>query len=75
MLALPELHQIDIAIVAGEQQIVLLRAGKYHINGDKGDTISLLPLSGAVSGISTKNLKYLIFITSTQKPGPAKSWC
>jgi len=58
LMALPDLEDSDIAVVAGKQHITLLRAGKTIIEGDKGDTISLMPVSGDVIGIRTKALKY-----------------
>lgn len=71
LLALSELHGVDIALVAGEQEIRLLHAGNHQINGDRGDTISLIPVSGDVSGISTQNLKYPLK-NETLRFGPAR---
>jgi thiamine pyrophosphokinase len=58
LLALPELSGVDAAFVAGKQEISLLRAGDHLLRGDVGDTISLIPLGGAVSGVRTDGLYY-----------------
>jgi thiamine pyrophosphokinase len=58
LLALPQLDSCDIALVANNQIIRLFRAGTHTLEGNVGDTISLIPVSGDVSGISTHNLKY-----------------
>ncbi len=58
LLALPQLRDCDVALVAGNQMITLLRPGLHHLTGKSGDTISLLPISGDVAGISTRGMKY-----------------
>ncbi|MDQ7028235.1 MAG: thiamine diphosphokinase [Anaerolineae bacterium] len=58
LLALPQLDNIDIALVAKKQIIRLFRAGQHTIHGAVGDTISLIPVSGDVFGITTHNLQY-----------------
>lgn len=59
LLALPELRGCDVRLVAGEQTIWLLEAGEKHrIEGEAGDTLSLIPLGGKVEGIVTENLYY-----------------
>ena len=58
LLALPELTDCDVRLVAGNQEAWLLRPGKHHIYGTSGDTVSLLPLTEKVAGIRTGNLHY-----------------
>ncbi len=58
LLALPALRGIDVRIAAGRQETWLAMPGTTTINGAAGDTISLLPLSGSVRGVTTKNLYY-----------------
>jgi thiamine pyrophosphokinase len=57
LLALPELEGIKTRIVAGDQEIFLIRS-QALIEGQIGDTISLLPIAGDVTGITTKGLEY-----------------
>jgi thiamine pyrophosphokinase len=71
LLALPQIAEIDVALLAAEQEIYLLRRGKHQLKGDKGDTISLIPVSGDVFGISTKSLKYPLN-NETLSFGPAR---
>ena len=58
LLARPDLIQIDFKIVSAQQQVELLRAGQHHMTGRKGDTLSLIPLTDSVKGITTSNLTY-----------------
>jgi thiamine pyrophosphokinase len=58
LLALPALAGRDAALVAGKQELYLLQPGDHRILGASGDTVSLLPLGGAVSGIVTDGLQY-----------------
>lgn len=58
LLALPVLVGRDVRLVAGAQETWLLEPGENLIEGAAGDTLSLLPLSGAVHGIRTQNLYY-----------------
>lgn len=58
LLALPQLVERDVALIAGKQYICLLRPGTHQVTGDVGDTISLLPISGTVTGITTTGLQY-----------------
>jgi thiamine pyrophosphokinase len=71
LLALAELIDRDVALVAAEQEICLLRPGSHQLLGEIGDTISLIPLSGDVSGISTYKLKYPLQ-DETLRFGPAR---
>jgi thiamine pyrophosphokinase len=71
LMALPELRAMDVRMVAGKQEMWLLPAGTHTLQGAKGDTISLLPLSGAVSGITTEGLYYALR-DETLAFGPAR---
>lgn len=58
LLVCPAWQDLPIAMVDGAQAIKLLRPGSHELSGRAGDTISLLPLSEAVAGIRTRQLKY-----------------
>lgn len=58
LLALPELAGRDVRVVAGKQEITLLRAGEHRLVGKAGDTVSLLPVGGLVRNISTCHMQY-----------------
>ena len=58
LLALPELVGCDVRLVAGKQEAWLLTTGENHIAGALDDTLSLIPLGGAVKGVRTENLYY-----------------
>lgn len=58
LLALPALRDCDVRLVSRNQAAWLLFPGDHTIHGAKGDTVSLIPLGGAVSGIRTQNLYY-----------------
>lgn len=58
LLALPELREISIEVVDGEQSLRLLQSGRHEIEGRTGDTISLIPLGGSVHGLSANALQY-----------------
>ncbi len=59
LLASSSLGDLDVRLVQADQMIRVLRPGKkYQINGNIGDIVSLIPLSGDVSGISTNGLHY-----------------
>lgn len=60
LLALPELEGVDVAMVFGSQAICLLKPGVHTLHGTQGDTVSLIPLSGDVTGITTQNMKYAL---------------
>lgn len=58
LLALPELMNCDVRLVADNQSIQLLSPGKHTLQGHKDDTISLIPVGGDVDGIVTEGLYY-----------------
>lgn len=71
LLTHPAFSALNITVVDGDQAIAMLRPGDHTIAGDIGDTISLLPLSASVEGITTENLKYALDGDSLQL-GPAR---
>ena len=59
MLAAPTLAQCRVRIIHGFQEIMLLREMTTHrIRGRVGDTLSLVPLSGDVQGITLSGVEY-----------------
>ncbi len=60
LLALPALRDCDVRLVAGKQTAWLAWPGVALIAGQPGDTLSLIPLSGAAEGISTEGLEYAL---------------
>lgn len=58
LLALPALKDCDVSMVAGKQEIRLLKPGQHLIEGIPGDTISLIPVGGDALGIQTDGLYY-----------------
>lgn len=58
LLALPALKDCDARLVEGKQEAWLAGAGANVIEGKAGDTVSLIPLNGAVHGIRTEGFEY-----------------
>ncbi|MBU1660849.1 MAG: thiamine diphosphokinase, partial [Chloroflexi bacterium] len=59
LLAHPNLRHPHIRVLAGHQEITLLRAGEtVELRGQPGDTVSLIPLRGDARGITTEGLEY-----------------
>jgi thiamine pyrophosphokinase len=58
LLALPALNGLDVRMVAGAQEAWLIGAGTHSISGVVGDTVSLIPISGAARGVVTEGLYY-----------------
>jgi thiamine pyrophosphokinase len=58
LLALPALQDCDMQLVSERQRVWLAHAGLTTITGAKGDTVSLIPLSGEAVGIRTENMEY-----------------
>ncbi len=71
LLALPHLVGCDVRLIADRQQAWLLVPGTHAIEGHEGDTVSLLPLSGAARGIRTDKLYYPLR-NETLRFGPAR---
>ncbi len=59
MLANPKFKNIKLRIIEGNQDMYIIKS-KIKLTGKKGDTISLIPLNGNVTGITTKNLAYAL---------------
>jgi thiamine pyrophosphokinase len=57
LLALPELDGIDVRIVEGAQVTFLIRR-EALIEGQPGDTVSLIPLGGDAVGVTTEGLEW-----------------
>lgn len=58
LLGLSSLRGRDVRVVDADQEAYLLFPGEHVIEGEPGDTVSLLPLSGEARGIRTENLYY-----------------
>jgi thiamine pyrophosphokinase len=71
LLALPELAGCDVQLVAGNQAVWLAPSGTHLLQGDVGDTLSLIPVGGAVHGIRTEGLYYPLN-DETLNFGPAR---
>lgn len=71
LLSLPELRECDVALVAENQMLKILYAGKYHLQGSAGDTVSLIPMGGDVLNITTQGLQYPL-TQETLYFGPAR---
>ncbi len=59
LLALPEALQVKIRIVDEQQELFIVR-NRAEVKGQKGEIISLFPLSNRVTGIKTEGLKYQV---------------
>ncbi len=57
LLALPELRSVKVKILNGRQEVFLIR-DEALIEGQVGDTLSLLPLTEEVTGIYSEGLEY-----------------
>ena len=60
LLALPELEGLDVCIVEGPQTAFLIRAGgdATQIEGQPGDTLSLIPLAGDAVGVTAEGVEW-----------------
>lgn len=59
LLAAPFLANTSVKLVDGQQEIFCLHGGqKQTIQGQPGDLLSLLPLSGEVTGLTLDGLEY-----------------
>jgi thiamine pyrophosphokinase len=58
LLGLPQLQHCEVRLVAGKQTVWLGHPGTTFVNGTPGDTLSLIPLSGAARAITTEGLYY-----------------
>lgn len=71
LLALPALRDRDVRLVGGKQTAWLAYLGETVLKGSPGDTVSLLPAAGSVTGIVTDQLKYPLR-NETLSFGPAR---
>lgn len=56
---LPALSTLHIRLIDGPQQISMLRGpGTCRLTGTVGDTVSLIPVGGDVTGVTTTKLEY-----------------
>ena len=59
LLALERYGRVPMRVVEGAQTLRVLRPGRAHqLTGASGDTLSLIPISGAATGITTSGLDY-----------------
>jgi len=70
LLSLPELRELDVRIVEGEQEAFLIR-NEARIEGRPGDTVSLIPLGGDVVGVTADGLEWPLS-DDTLHFGPAR---
>jgi thiamine pyrophosphokinase len=55
----PVFNNINVRLLDGTQELTLLRGGEtLFLDGQPGDRVSLIPLSGDASGITTIGLEY-----------------
>lgn len=71
LLTLPDFRHMRVEIIDGDQSIRLLQPGSYQIDGARGDTISLIPLTNEADGIRTRDLQYPL-ADETLRLGPAR---
>ncbi len=73
LLSLPELSGLDVRIVEGPQTAFLIRDGRDDalIEGQPGDTVSLIPLGGDAVGVTTEGLEWSLHEDSLRF-GPAR---
>jgi thiamine pyrophosphokinase len=57
LLAHPRLVGVDVRVISGEQEILLVRQAATF-DGTRGDLMSLLPIGGDAHGIVTRGLEY-----------------
>lgn len=57
LLALPELHGIDVKILEGRQTAFLIR-DRAEILGQTGDIVSILPIGGDAIGVANRGLEW-----------------
>lgn len=61
LLALPDLGGLDAALVTPTDTVRLLRGpATLELAGTPGDLVSLIPLSGQVTGVTTTGLRYAL---------------
>jgi len=70
LLTLPELREIDVRIIAGNQTAFLIQ-DEALIEGHPGDTISLIPLGGDALGVTAEGVEWALD-DATLRFGPAR---
>ena len=58
LLALPQIRNYEVKVVSHGQTTRLIYPGTSTITGNPGDTVSLIPMAGDASGITTEGLQY-----------------
>jgi thiamine pyrophosphokinase len=59
LLALPQLDQVSVRLVDDREEMVLAQPGqRVAVEGQIGDLVSLLPLAGDASGVTTTGLAW-----------------
>jgi thiamine pyrophosphokinase len=58
MLALPELHGIDVRLLATDARVRLIDAGSVALHGRLDDLVTLLPVGADAAGVTTSGLAY-----------------
>lgn len=73
LLALAQLRGIDVRIVDGEQTAFLIHEadGARVVAGQRGDTVSLIPVGGDALGVTTEGLEWPLHSCDLQF-GPAR---
>ena len=79
LLALPELRGLDVRVVAGPQTAFLVQGrqgghdgcGEALVEGQPGDTVSLIPLGGDAVGVTAEGLEWPLH-EGTLRFGPAR---
>jgi len=59
LLLLPELADRDVRLFDGMEEVFLIR-NQVTIHGQPGEIVSLIPLQGPVTGVTTRGLQYPI---------------
>ena len=72
LLAMPELERVPATLIAGSNQLWLLRGGaQLEFEGEAGDIVTLLPLGRDATGITTTGLQWTLD-NATLSFGPAR---
>jgi thiamine pyrophosphokinase len=73
LLTLPELRELDVRIVEGPQTTFLIHDGRdeTRIEGQPGDTVSLIPLGGDAVGVTVEGFEWPLH-EDTLRFGPAR---
>ena len=58
LMLLPQLEQVKVEAWYGNQTLWIIRPPGDEILGQRGDTLSLIPVAGTVKGITTSHIKY-----------------